>query len=304
MVAAVGCAEAADRTRMPIATIDGAPIYVDEFARALRRLVVAEAPPETLPVQKRKLLDDMIDRHLLLRAAERQPVVVGMDEVEALYERTRRGWENDRDEPCEECRFQAELAGHDLTAAELKQTLRQQLMIKRYVEEQVFVRLAVPEREVSAYLQAHPDLAELPEQVRAAQIVVKTRAEADAIRADLQRGTSFEDAALKYSRSPEGQKGGGLGTFARGVMPSAVEAACFALAEGKVSDVVASDYGFHLFKVYERWPARPREPGEVRAGVEGLLLKEKRHAAERTVFAALRQAAAINVEEDLLAQVH
>ena len=62
--------------------------------------------------------------------------------------------------------------------------------------------------------------------------------------------------ARKHSLSPDAKQGGDLGWFERGAMPPIFEQVCFALPEGKVSDVVASSYGFHLFKVIGRRPAR------------------------------------------------
>ena len=114
---------------------------------------------------------------------------------------------------------------------------------------------------------------------------------------------AFEDAAQKYSLSPDGQAGGDLGTFARGVMPQSFDETCFALKPGEVSRVVASPYGFHVFKVIEHHPARELTLADVRGAVEAKLRRVKEWDAQLVHVATLRRSAAVVVKEEKLAQV-
>ena len=58
--------------------------------------------------------------------------------------------------------------------------------------------------------------------------------------------------------------GGDLGFFPRGQMPPAFDEVVFKLRPGQVSDVVSTEYGYHLFKVMEFKPAGKRDFAEVR----------------------------------------
>src|SRR5690606_29209000 len=159
--------------------------------------------------------------------------------------------------------------------------LRNQIMIRKYFKEHVFSRIAVTDQEIDAYLEQNPQLRVAPEQVRALQIVVKSEEEATEIARELRRGLAFEDAAIKYSLSPEGKNGGDLGYFARGEMPAVFDEVCFAMRAGQVSKVVASDYGFHIFKVIDHVSVGERPTAQLREEVETLLLRRKEREAQK-----------------------
>ncbi|MEZ4272062.1 MAG: peptidylprolyl isomerase [Myxococcota bacterium] len=290
-----------DREERPVLVYIGdAPIYLDEFQRELGRVSLdgEEGLPsvEGAATQRKALLNNMIDRRLLLREAEKHNVIVGMDEVDAADQRARHGWKPEG--------FEAELAQKDLTTAELKRELRDQLMIRKYFRDHVFSRVAVTDQEIEAHLEAHPERHIIPEEVRALQIVVKTQEEAKEWLLEIRHGMPFEDAAMKYSLSPEGKSGGDLGFFPRGVMPAIFDDICFALRTNEVSAVVPSDYGFHIFKVVDRRPEKERPTDQVRDLVEDELRREKEREAQLNKIAELRKAAKIVINDDLLAQMH
>lgn len=72
--------------------------------------------------------------------------------------------------------------------------------------------------------------------------------EINALAKDLAEGAEFEQLAAENSDCPSGMRGGDLGTFGRGQMVGAFEDAAFALEVGKVSDVVETEFGFHLIQ--------------------------------------------------------
>lgn len=61
-------------------------------------------------------------------------------------------------------------------------------------------------------------------------------------------GDDFAEIARTHSDCPSGQDGGSLGTFGRGQMVPAFEEAAFALEVGATSDVVETDFGYHLIQ--------------------------------------------------------
>lgn len=83
---------------------------------------------------------------------------------------------------------------------------------------------------------------------RAAMILVKTQAEADAILQELKAGADFQQIAEKKSLGPSAAKGGDLGEAYPGDFAPALEQAILALKVGEISPVVKSDNGFHIFK--------------------------------------------------------
>ncbi|MFC1732021.1 peptidylprolyl isomerase [candidate division KSB1 bacterium] len=91
----------------------------------------------------------------------------------------------------------------------------------------------------------------MPKKVRAAHILVKTESEAKVILFDLKRGASFEEIAKEKSLCPSRKKGGDLGWFGRGQMVKEFEQAAFSTPKGQLSDVVKTQFGYHIIKVLE-----------------------------------------------------
>ena len=67
-----------------------------------------------------------------------------------------------------------------------------------------------------------------------------------ALKAELDGGGAFADVARDNSDCPSSSKGGDLGTFGRGAMIGAFEDTAFALEIGATSDVVETDFGYHI----------------------------------------------------------
>jgi peptidyl-prolyl cis-trans isomerase C len=123
---------------------------------------------------------------------------------------------------------------------------------------------------------AAPEKFDTPEQVRVSHILVAAKAcEPEAKARDLlakarQPGADF--AALARANSDDSgsaARGGDLGFFARGKMIAAFENAAFALKQpGELSEVVKTDFGYHVIRLEERKPAA-RQPFE--AARDGLM---------------------------------
>ncbi len=67
-----------------------------------------------------------------------------------------------------------------------------------------------------------------------------------AIQQELKDGADFAALARAHSDCPSGQAGGDLGFFGRGQMVPAFETAAFSMSPGQVSEVIETDFGYHL----------------------------------------------------------
>jgi cytochrome c-type biogenesis protein CcmH/NrfG len=84
--------------------------------------------------------------------------------------------------------------------------------------------------------------------MRARQIVVKTRPEAEAVLAELNKGAKFDQLARTKSISPEGADGGDIGFFKKGELNADFEKAVQSLQVGQISGVVQTPAGFHIIQ--------------------------------------------------------
>ncbi len=84
---------------------------------------------------------------------------------------------------------------------------------------------------------------------KASHILVKDRSQAVQLMQRIKQGASFETLAREFSTCPSGKKGGDLGWFGPGSMVAPFEQAVRRLGVGAVSDVVPTQFGFHIIKV-------------------------------------------------------
>lgn len=85
----------------------------------------------------------------------------------------------------------------------------------------------------------------------ALHILVKHKAQADDILAQLNKGAKFQTLAKKHSSCPSGKKGGNLGEFKKGAMVPAFDKACFT-GEVLTPQLVKTKHGWHVLKVLYR----------------------------------------------------
>lgn len=283
-----------------VATVNGEVITRADFERELTResqAMEGAAPrsPEQIEPFKQALLETMVERLVLLQAAREAQVQVSAEDVD------RRVLALTSEYPAGT--FDTALAQSQTSKTELVRRTREQLLVERLLADQVFSRVAVTEEQIRRVYDENPDAWMEPEQVHAQQIVVKGLDEAKRLQQLLWQGKKFPDLARRYSLSPDAKVGGDLGFFKRGEMPPAFDDAIFRLSAGGTSDVVSTDYGFHLFRLVEKKPARKRELAEVRSQIEQKLLTELRAERQTSYVKSLREKAQVKVNEQVLQSV-
>jgi peptidyl-prolyl cis-trans isomerase D len=168
-------------------------------------------------------------------------------------------------------------------------------------------RTVVSEQDVRRSYEDNEEQYSTPEQVRASHILLKTegkdeaavRKQAEAILAKAKApGADFAKLANQYTEEEAGKtRGGDLDFFGKGQMVPEFDAVAFSLEPGQISDVVKTQFGFHIIKVIEKRPAATRSFEEVRAQIEDQLKWERAQAeAQRITDEA---AALIKKPEDL-----
>jgi parvulin-like peptidyl-prolyl isomerase len=282
-----------------VASVNGEHIrradFEQELARELAATELKERTPEQVEPFKRALAEQVVQRTLLLQAARELNVQVPAEELD------RRMLRISSDFP--DAHFQSMLEQNQVSLAELKERTRALLTVERLFAQHVYPRVAVTEAQIRDAWAARQDEFAEPERVRMAQIVVKELDEARRLQAQLKAGKRFEELARRYSLSPDAKVGGDLGFFPKGVMPPQFDEWAARLSPGQVSEVVTTDYGFHLLKLLERRPARRRELAEVRGELETRLLAEHQAEAQARYIQGLKEKARVRLNEAALQQV-
>ncbi|MCZ4365473.1 peptidylprolyl isomerase [Sulfitobacter dubius] len=109
----------------------------------------------------------------------------------------------------------------------------------------------VSDEELQAAYDAQYKDVEPEQEFNASHILVETKEEADAIKAELDEGADFAEVAKEKSTGPSGPGGGSLGWFGPGMMVPAFEEAVAGMEAGSVSDPVETQFGWHVIKLNE-----------------------------------------------------
>ncbi|MGP0074632.1 MAG: peptidyl-prolyl cis-trans isomerase [Bryobacteraceae bacterium] len=143
--------------------------------------------------------------------------------------------------------------------------------------------IQVTDAQVEAYYNAHKDQYRTPERVHARHILLSTtnkpkdevpkiQAQAEALDKQIKGGADFAELAKKNSNDPgSAQKGGDLGWVSRGQMVKNFEEAVFTLKPNEISNVVTTEYGFHIIQVLEKQPAHLQTLDEVKPAIVAAL---------------------------------
>jgi len=159
---------------------------------------------------------------------------------------------------------------------------------------------------VREFYDQHPERYKQPERVRARHVllrvapdaseeeVAQVKARAEAALARIQGGEDFAAVATELSEDPGSKaQGGDLGFFARGQMVPAFEELAFSLEPGTTSEVVKTDFGFHVIRVEERKAAEERSFDDAaREIAEELVRADRGRELAEEQAAALEQAVA------------
>jgi peptidyl-prolyl cis-trans isomerase D len=156
-----------------------------------------------------------------------------------------------------------------------------------------------------AYYNSHIEEYKVENRVHVEHILFKTVGKTDAEIAEIRQkaddvlkkaksGANFEDLAKKFSEDDGTKpKGGDLGWIVEGQTVPEFQQAAFTLPKGSISDLVKTQYGFHIIKVLDHEQAHTKSFEEVRSTIEPTVLDEKVSAeandAAEKIAAAIRQ---------------
>ena len=160
--------------------------------------------------------------------------------------------------------FNQALAAQGLTIEVYRARVKAEIEKAQLVNREIRSRVNISPEELKRYYDAHLTDYETDERVRVREIlfavdsgadaadVDRARAKAEEVRKMATDGAEFTKLMKQFSDAPGADKGGDLGTFARGQMDHALEEAAFGLKKGEISEPVRTSTGFHLLRVEER----------------------------------------------------
>lgn len=190
-------------------------------------------------VSREKLLDMMIDEKLQLKKAEELAITVSDEELNNEIENAKKYFDTEE-------KFNEFLKGQGIDQEYLKDSYKRELTIKKLTDK-LTENISVTDQEIEAYYNTHQD--EFVS-VKASHILLDTREEAEKILQRVKTGEDFAKLAKECSKDPTAKENSGdLDYFRRGDVVEPFEEAAFALKPGEISEIVQTDFGFHIIKV-------------------------------------------------------
>ncbi len=283
-----------------VATVGNVPIgrrEVETTAKifALQRDSVLLNSPEQQTLFREHVIHELIDQYLLSAAASSAGVTVRAEDVEEYIEAHKGRYTDDS--------FHTMLAGRGIDEATWRLQRERQLLVERYIAEVIAPAITITDHDIATYYQNHEKEFRASDAIQVRHILVTDRATAERLRERLHAGENFAQLAVEFSIAPEAERGGDVGWIQRGQYPQVFEDTCFQLPVGAMSDVVQSQYGFHLFKVLARRRATTLPLTAVKEDIAARLREDATAEAFAEHMATLRSATAIAIRDEALARV-
>ncbi len=294
---------AAARRAAPFATVGDTVIsgadYQQALAVAMRKKYYHATPPEAeLAKFQREVGDDVVNRTLLLKDAQRRGILPDREKINAAV-----------------AGYDAQYKGSANWTANREKMLA--AVVPQLERDSVFERLerlvkTVPKPSdaiARAHYEKHPDLFVEPEQVKLSVILLKVdpsspqaawngaHAEAKTLHKKLVAGADFAELARLHSGDKSASRGGEMDYTHRGMLPEAVHSVVDKLKPRQLAEPVQLLEGVAIMRLEDRKNARPRGFDEVRDRAAELWQRAEGELRWNKLIAELRQGTVIRIDE-------
>lgn len=248
-----------DDVKVTRAMLDEAMINIKASAAARGQTI----PPQRMTALESQVLDRLIGMQLLNKMATAADRTNGLESAQKQFSliKTNAGTEEN---------LLRQLKTVGMTVEELNKKLQEEAVADAVLQREI--KFDVSDADVKKFYDDNPSQFEQPETVRAAHILISTQEKdgsemSDAKKAEKKKlaegllkrakaGEDFAKLAQEYSDDPGSKDRGGEYTFPRGQMVPEFEAAAFGMETNQISDLVTTQFGYHIIKLLEKHPAK------------------------------------------------
>jgi len=248
--------------------------------------------PEGNLTIKKILLNGLIEEKILLQRAREKNISLTPDEEKELQDHLKSGYN--------EGELENILSPKKISSEDWLNQQKRKRLIEKLLSQEIYSTIHPGEQEISDFYQKNHPLFKEPDRVHCRHMVTNKEEKAEMILSLLKEGENFTNLAKKYSESPDGEKGGDLGFVSIGELPTLFEKTCFTLNTGQTSEVLHSDYGYHIFRVVEKKPGRQLTLAEASPAISTRLKEEMAKPLLRTWLHEIQKNKKITVDEAAL----
>ena len=278
------------------ATVNGIDIKESEVQELMEEGLKAlsanasQLPPNFIEQYKAQLrgqiLEKLIVENLLSEKVKKDGITVTDEEVD----NTITAMLSSQPQPFSLEDYKNKLAEHGRNFEEEREQIREQLAYQKILKSQLGGKINATDEEAQKYYDENLKLFETAEKIRASHILIKpvyvkggdmNEPEAQALKKakdvlqKIKNGADFAVLAKASSACPSASNGGDLGFFSKGEMTPEFEEAAFKLQVGQVSDIVQTEYGYHIIKVTDHKDAGTISFDEAKEKIIEQLMRNK-----------------------------
>jgi len=274
---------------------------IEERAEILRQKYVGA--PISISEQDllKEALNMVIEESLQIQEGKKLGFVIDEDAVDAAMEEIIK--KND----LADGQLQEMLKREGRTLKSYKNHIRDQIMVSKITRFEIGNRVKVSEKSIIKYYKENQKEFWQEGKVKARHILfIAERGSSEKIRREklqqakkillkLRKGNDFAKLAMKYSEDISASNGGDVGFVGRGKMVPEFEEAIFNLKPGHVSDIVKTEYGYHIIKVEEVLPGKTLTLKDVKNRIHQILTMQMQKQVYDVWMNELKNSAFIEV---------
>lgn len=283
---------------MVLATING-----EEITDAEIDLILSRIPPQNrAQFTRESLVDQLINEKLLLQEANSKELTADETEIEEFLQLILATNQITLEQ------LEAKLLEQGLTVDELNKEIQKQIILTKLVNQEVEIE-NITDEELEAYYDVNiQSFVKSSESVNASHILIchdeslsgclenRTQEEALILAEEILAkitDDNFAEIASEYSDGPSAPRGGNLGYFTKGQMVAEFENAAFNLEIGTVSELVLTQFGYHILKVFDKTEEEVSSFEEVKITIQTQLEAQQRQLKFQEYVDSLKEEAEI-----------
>ena len=252
--------------------------------------VAGRIPEKMIPEYRQRLRKNVIEQlvveDLLAQKEREKNIAVSQTELDEKIKEQMAERNLTPDE------FKSLLKAYNTNYSEYEQNMRKGIMFEKLMETEFAGKIKEPnDAEIKAYYDENSQQFQEPEKIHVKHILItpakdandpnKAKAEAKAKAEDLLKqlkaGADFNDLAKQNSSCPSAKNGGDLGEAPKGSFVPEFEKAAYALKPGELSDVVETQFGYHIIKLVKHIDANTTSLAQAKEDIKKTLTdKQKR----------------------------
>ncbi len=296
--------ESEEFKKQSAAVVNGVHIPISDLDKEIQTVMMQN--PElrsgedivALRKMRKEALSDLIDKELIVQEGKKAGFKARDIEIDTELAKIEQRF------PSQDA-FQQKLEQDNLTQKKLRGIIERALIRKKVLDIKVKpIAKSVTEEDIAAFYQENKQQFQ---EVQASHILFKVAPDADAeVKAEAKSemqvilekargGADFAELAKEYSQCPSSLKGGNLGFFTWGQMVKPFENVAFSLEKGQISEIVETQFGYHIILAVDKKPKTQAELDNVHETIRKVLYEKEVDAALRKWLEPVREKADIKI---------